>query len=185
MQCAAAAARPLAAAPAPKRPSSRPAARLPARAAAANASETAEEEVKPLRVSMVRCVGGHRRRRRRRRGCLALLPSTPPPTPRRVCSLGCPKNTVDGEVLLGDLFRSGFEITDAQEEVRPTSLVPGLRCRRAGAASASAGAAACLAATGWAAWALAQPPRHCCCGAGRCHCHQHVRVCGGCQGRVN
>ncbi|PRW60299.1 hypothetical protein C2E21_1072 [Chlorella sorokiniana] len=31
-------------------------------------------------------------------------------------SLGCPKNTVDGEVLLGDLFRSGFEITDAQEE---------------------------------------------------------------------
>lgn len=34
------------------------------------------------------------------------------------CSLGCPKNTVDGEVLLGDLFRSGFEITDAQDEVR-------------------------------------------------------------------
>lgn len=31
-------------------------------------------------------------------------------------SLGCPKNTVDGEVLLGDLFRSGFEITDAGEE---------------------------------------------------------------------
>ncbi|KAI7843088.1 hypothetical protein COHA_003259 [Chlorella ohadii] len=31
-------------------------------------------------------------------------------------SLGCPKNTVDGEVLLGDLFRSGFEITDAQDE---------------------------------------------------------------------
>jgi len=27
-------------------------------------------------------------------------------------SLGCPKNTVDGEVLLGDLFRSGFGITD-------------------------------------------------------------------------
>lgn len=25
---------------------------------------------------------------------------------------------MDGEVLLGDLFRSGFEITDAQEEVR-------------------------------------------------------------------
>lgn len=31
-------------------------------------------------------------------------------------SLGCPKNTVDGEVLLGDLFRSGFEVTDAHEE---------------------------------------------------------------------
>lgn len=31
-------------------------------------------------------------------------------------SLGCPKNTVDGEVLLGDLFRSGFEIIDAAEE---------------------------------------------------------------------
>lgn len=27
-------------------------------------------------------------------------------------SLGCPKNTVDGEVLLGDLFRSGFVVTD-------------------------------------------------------------------------
>ncbi|PSC67897.1 tRNA modifying enzyme [Micractinium conductrix] len=31
-------------------------------------------------------------------------------------SLGCPKNTVDGEVLLGDLYRSGFEITDAHDE---------------------------------------------------------------------
>ena len=31
-------------------------------------------------------------------------------------SLGCPKNTVDGEVILGDLFRSGFEITDEHEE---------------------------------------------------------------------
>ena len=31
-------------------------------------------------------------------------------------SLGCPKNTVDGEVLLGDLFRSGFEIIDAAED---------------------------------------------------------------------
>jgi len=27
-------------------------------------------------------------------------------------SLGCPKNTVDGEVLLGDLFKSGFTITE-------------------------------------------------------------------------
>ena len=33
-------------------------------------------------------------------------------------SLGCPKNTVDGEVLLGDLYRSGFDITDASEDVR-------------------------------------------------------------------
>lgn len=31
-------------------------------------------------------------------------------------SLGCPKNTVDGEVLLGDLFRSGFEIIDPASE---------------------------------------------------------------------
>jgi ribosomal protein S12 methylthiotransferase len=31
-------------------------------------------------------------------------------------SLGCPKNTVDGEVLLGDLFRSGFDIIDAAED---------------------------------------------------------------------
>lgn len=31
-------------------------------------------------------------------------------------SLGCPKNTVDGEVILGDLFRSGFEITDEHED---------------------------------------------------------------------
>lgn len=31
-------------------------------------------------------------------------------------SLGCPKNTVDGEVLLGDLFRSGFEIIDDHEK---------------------------------------------------------------------
>ncbi|KAL4443886.1 hypothetical protein ABPG75_011623 [Micractinium tetrahymenae] len=40
------------------------------------------------------------------------------PKPLRVSmvSLGCPKNTVDGEVLLGDLFRSGFEITNAHEE---------------------------------------------------------------------
>lgn len=31
-------------------------------------------------------------------------------------SLGCPKNTVDGEVLLGDLYRSGFDVTDNHEE---------------------------------------------------------------------
>ncbi|KAL3145379.1 hypothetical protein ABBQ38_001629 [Trebouxia sp. C0009 RCD-2024] len=31
-------------------------------------------------------------------------------------SLGCPKNTVDGEVILGDLFRSGFDIVDDHED---------------------------------------------------------------------
>ncbi|KAI8110293.1 hypothetical protein M9435_001971 [Picochlorum sp. BPE23] len=31
-------------------------------------------------------------------------------------SLGCPKNTVDGEVLLGDLFRQGFDITEDHED---------------------------------------------------------------------
>ena len=50
-------------------------------------------------------------------------PAAHPPTPSLptpavlLCSLGCPKNTVDGEVLLGDLYRSGFEITDAHDEV--------------------------------------------------------------------
>lgn len=31
-------------------------------------------------------------------------------------SLGCPKNVVDGEVLLGGLFREGFDITDSHED---------------------------------------------------------------------
>ena len=31
-------------------------------------------------------------------------------------SLGCPKNTVDGEVLLGDLYRNGFTVTDQHDE---------------------------------------------------------------------
>jgi ribosomal protein S12 methylthiotransferase len=31
-------------------------------------------------------------------------------------SLGCPKNTVDGEVMLGDLYTNGFEITDDHDE---------------------------------------------------------------------
>ncbi|PNW82252.1 hypothetical protein CHLRE_06g278142v5 [Chlamydomonas reinhardtii] len=31
-------------------------------------------------------------------------------------ALGCPKNVVDGEVLLGDLARAGFEVTDDHEE---------------------------------------------------------------------
>lgn len=49
---------------------------------------------------------------------------TPPPPPDAsersfrvsMVSLGCPKNTVDGEVLLGDLYRSGFEVTDIGED---------------------------------------------------------------------
>ena len=31
-------------------------------------------------------------------------------------SLGCPKNTVDGEVMLGDLFANGFDVTDEHED---------------------------------------------------------------------
>jgi len=31
-------------------------------------------------------------------------------------SLGCPKNTVDGEVMLGDLFAEGFDITDDHDD---------------------------------------------------------------------
>ena len=31
-------------------------------------------------------------------------------------SLGCPKNTVDGEVMLGDLFSNGFDVVDDHEE---------------------------------------------------------------------
>ena len=30
-------------------------------------------------------------------------------------SLGCPKNTVDGEVMLGDLHGAGFDVTDDHE----------------------------------------------------------------------
>jgi ribosomal protein S12 methylthiotransferase len=31
-------------------------------------------------------------------------------------SLGCPKNVVDGEVLLGDLYRSGFDVINEHED---------------------------------------------------------------------
>ena len=31
-------------------------------------------------------------------------------------SLGCPKNTVDGEVMLGDLFANGFDVIDEHED---------------------------------------------------------------------
>ncbi|KAK9817913.1 hypothetical protein WJX72_004265 [[Myrmecia] bisecta] len=41
--------------------------------------------------------------------CSAAAPAPPPKL--SLVSLGCPKNLVDGEVLLGDLHRSGFEIT--------------------------------------------------------------------------
>lgn len=45
-------------------------------------------------------------------------PSSPDEKSYRVSmvSLGCPKNTVDGEVLLGDLYRSGFEVADVGED---------------------------------------------------------------------
>ena len=40
--------------------------------------------------------------------------------PRRakvsMVSLGCPKNTVDGEVMLGDLFANGFDVIDEHED---------------------------------------------------------------------
>eukprot|EP00882_Tetradesmus_deserticola_P028063 GHRQ01031239.1.p1 GENE.GHRQ01031239.1~~GHRQ01031239.1.p1 ORF type:complete len:172 (+),score=30.70 GHRQ01031239.1:164-679(+) len=41
-----------------------------------------------------------------------------PSKPQKVSlvSLGCPKNLVDGEVLLGDLARAGFEITAEHED---------------------------------------------------------------------
>ena len=31
-------------------------------------------------------------------------------------SLGCPKNTVDGEVMLGDLFANGFDVVDDHDD---------------------------------------------------------------------
>lgn len=33
-------------------------------------------------------------------------------------TLGCPKNTVDSEIMLNDLIENGFEITDREEEAR-------------------------------------------------------------------
>ena len=35
----------------------------------------------------------------------------------RLESLGCPKNVVDGEVLLGDLGKHGFRVTQDSEDV--------------------------------------------------------------------
>ncbi|KAF8060109.1 rimO [Scenedesmus sp. PABB004] len=65
--------------------------------------------------------------RRRRLACRASAAPAPPaaplpadaapPGPKRVSmvSLGCAKNVVDGEVMLGDLVRSGFEVTSDSE----------------------------------------------------------------------
>jgi ribosomal protein S12 methylthiotransferase len=42
-----------------------------------------------------------------------------PPQARKkvsMVSLGCPKNTVDGEVMLGDLYANGFDVTEEHEE---------------------------------------------------------------------
>mmetsp|Transcript_3953 Transcript_3953/g.11192 ORF Transcript_3953/g.11192 Transcript_3953/m.11192 type:complete len:528 (-) Transcript_3953:374-1957(-) len=44
----------------------------------------------------------------------AALPSSSPKL--SMVSLGCPKNTVDGEVMLGDLYRQGFDIIEEHED---------------------------------------------------------------------
>lgn len=120
MQSAAGTRAPLAAVPAAQcRPSTQRRATRPLHAAAPSAPEAqGEEQSKPLRVSMVRCAAAAAAA-----SAVQPLPLAPPAhatTPRHrhlnLHSLGCPKNTVDGEVLLGDLFRSGFEITDAHDE---------------------------------------------------------------------
>ena len=121
--------------PAPRR-------RAPTVRAAATPSAPEAQEKKGLRVSMVRYVvwwacSMHGAMRPAAAGLRpAVRPPHSPPRPP-CCSLGCPKNTVDGEVLLGDLYRSGFEITDAQDEARrcgsrptPMPAVPSwLPCR--------------------------------------------------------
>ena len=52
--------------------------------------------------------------------CRAATPSAAGPLiePYKVSivQLGCPKNTTDAEVLLGDLVKSGFEVTEELEE---------------------------------------------------------------------
>ena len=64
-----------------------------------------------------------KRRVIRTRASIAEPPSDSASTadePRRakvsMVSLGCPKNTVDGEVMLGDLFANGFDIVDDHDE---------------------------------------------------------------------
>lgn len=59
----------------------------------------------------------------RRVVCSATTAVPKPPAPSTVAnkkvslvSLGCPKNVVDGEVLLGDLARAGFEVTTEHED---------------------------------------------------------------------
>ncbi|MGH9542834.1 MAG: 30S ribosomal protein S12 methylthiotransferase RimO [Terriglobales bacterium] len=44
------------------------------------------------------------------------MASTPPPTKVGFISLGCPKNLVDSEVMMGQLARHGFEITPQAED---------------------------------------------------------------------
>lgn len=39
-----------------------------------------------------------------------------PPPRVSLVGLGCPKNVVDGEVMLGDLQRHGFAVTDDHED---------------------------------------------------------------------
>jgi ribosomal protein S12 methylthiotransferase len=48
---------------------------------------------------------------------LAPVAALPAPFPKRVglISLGCPKNRVDSEIMLGELGRGGFEIVDADD----------------------------------------------------------------------
>ncbi|PNH09756.1 Ribosomal protein S12 methylthiotransferase RimO [Tetrabaena socialis] len=59
---------------------------------------------------------------RRRVRCAAAATEAPAASTERVqrkvslVALGCPKNVVDGEVLLGDLTRAGFTVTDDHEE---------------------------------------------------------------------
>lgn len=66
------------------------------------------------------------RRPREMRCCVAaepvaeqsLMPTASSKTERprvSMVSLGCPKNTVDGEVMLGDLFRNGFDVVGGDD----------------------------------------------------------------------
>jgi tRNA A37 methylthiotransferase MiaB len=74
-------------------------------------------------------------------------------------SLGCPKNVVDGEVMLGDLVRHGFSVTEDHEDADAVVIntcafvedakAESLEVRRwdpAAAQRGKAGGTACLAA---------------------------------------
>ena len=43
-------------------------------------------------------------------------PSTPAPTRVGMVSLGCAKNLVDAEIMLGTLLKQGIEITNETED---------------------------------------------------------------------